>query len=602
MSALPALDRPLGSVEFRLRVAGAPDEAPWRVGGRRAFVTGTGADGIDALWMHPVLVARGLRVRGAVGRAVLETPLGVERRLAVVGEGAVGEEVIERVVVSRDAPVVWVEYRHGATEDTADTEDTEDTEQRLQLEWRVGLEAQEDAAGSPEAPLEWERRDRGLVVTGGVAAFRAVFVFSAAPEALEVERGGAGSAVPDGSGGLVVRARLPVGADGLRLAVVGAGPDDHLDRLLRIAGRTRVAVRAREGAANRVLAEGLTVASPDADLDRAVARTRVHLDATRIETAPGGWRIDPAAREALGRLAAGDFGPVRGFLRLLARGVTDDGRVPSRGVGGGSPGWDDPRAGPLFLLLTARYLAWSGDRPGVEGVWGAVERVVAACREANDDAAPALRPAAFRALAVAAEEIGEDAMARGLREAAGPDGPGAPDGPGVSFGPGERGDLDGPGRPVNSPALTDGDPDPWDPAAAVRRVVFGLLGADPDAPRGRLVLRPRPPAGWDRLQVEGLAVGSAAVDVAYEAAAGEAAARGTPGGLRRLTLRQTRGAAPLQVVLEPELGAGRVMATRVDGEAADLDVAAVGDRWRVPVQVVLHAPRSLEVEITGESR
>jgi hypothetical protein len=351
-----------------------------------------------------------------------------------------------------------------------------------ELAWRVPS----DGAGPA-----WEHDGRALTVNHG-AGVRTLFVLSGPPEALAVE-------TMDASGGeLAVRVRVPFppGPDaGLRLAILGIGPATDVDRLLRIAGRTAVAVRGREGLVSRLLADGLTVTSPEPELDDAVARARLRFDAGRIETAPGGWSLEDAAGEVLGRLAAGDFEAVRSFLRVAA-GPADD------------------RARRLFRLLAGRYLAWSGDRAGAGG---------------STDA--------------------PDAESRGVLP-------------------------------------------PVDPAAEpVRRVVERVLGAEPDAPRGRLVLRPRPPEAWGHLEVRGLVVGSAAVDIAYR----------RDGGVHRFTLTQIRGSVPLQAVLAPELPGRQVRGARVDGEPAELDPVRVDGRWRVPVQLVLDAPRILEVEIGPDS-
>lgn len=469
---LPALDLPLGSLEHRLA---RPVVDGFEVMGRRVRVTGTAADGIGTVRAGRV-VARDLQIRDAAPAgtaAATESPLGVTRTL-----DAEGGAVVERVVVSRDAPIAWIEWTRAG--DPTPRPATGDAQ--AELVWRV------PSSGSGPA---WEHDGRALTVNSD-AGVRTLFLLSGEPEALAVE------AADESGGGLAVRVRVPFPANpdvGLRLAILAIGATDDVERLIRIAGRTAVAVRGREGLVSRLLADGLTVVSPEPALDHAVARARLRFDASRIETAPGGWSLEDAAGEVLGRLAAGDFEAVRGFLRVAA----------------------DHRTRCLFRVLAGRSLAWSGDR------------------------APGL-----------------------------PDGPDALD-PGTA----PRGVLP-----------------PVDPAAEpVRRVVEGLLGVEPDAPRGRLVLRPRLPESWDHLEVRGLTIGAAAVDVAYR----------RNGSAHRLTLTQTRGSVPLQAVLAPELPGGRVRETRVDGEPAELDPVREDGRWRVPVQLVLDVPRTLEVEFGPDS-
>lgn len=557
MTALPTLDRALGSLDHRVRSTTAgPD--PSTVPGRRAAavpVAGRQNLGGHDLWIHPAWVGRGLRVADATSKEVLETPLGVERRLDVAGV-----EVIERTVVSRDAPVIWVEWLVPGG-----------SVPRLHLEWRALLEVPGAGSQGPGA-LTWkELEGRGLQVRRAEPDIEALFVLSVAPDEWTVR---------DAPDELRVGARAAVPTDGLRLAVIGVGPEGDRDRLLRIAGRTRVAVRAREGAANRVLNEGFGLSAPDAGLVRAVDRARVRLVTTGPESTPR-WRIDELVGMELARLAVGDFDAVGERLQWLA-GLVEDGRVPAEGAGARVLRHDDTGA-PLFLRLVARYLAWSGDRAGVARLWPVVE---AAWEVAGGVVDGAARGAAQRGvpvqvaaeLAVTAEEIGENAMAEALRgdDREGVEGPNGVAGP-TSVVEGSTNVADGPGQDGASDAE----------GHVIRWVVEDLLGARPDAPRGRLVLRPRPPQGWDRYEVRGLPVGAAAVTVAYR----------SDGPLHRLTVAQERGGAPLQVVLEPELPGQKVVASRVDGEAAELDAVAAGGRWRVPVQLVLDHPRTLEVEI-----
>ena len=241
---IPAFDRPLGSLDFRVRRTGTADGTPFAAVGRRARAVGTGIGGIDTLWTGDLRAARSLHLEDASAREVLETPLGVERRLEVGGVG-----IVERVVVHPDAPVAWVEW---VREPTGTGDDGTGLE--LELSWRAGLDgprpsgrgADTARTASPDAASAWEREDRGIVTGRDAPGVRAWFVFSAPPMELTAD-----PAHGDREA-LAVRARVPVPESGLRLAVVGVGPDDDADRLLRIAGRTRVAVRGREGRANRL--------------------------------------------------------------------------------------------------------------------------------------------------------------------------------------------------------------------------------------------------------------------------------------------------------------------------------------------------------------
>ncbi len=119
----------------------------------------------------------------------------------------------------------------------------------------------------------------------------------------------------------------------------------------------------------------------------------------------------------------------------------------------------------------------------------------------------------------------------------------------------------------------------WSTAMTVAPLVYGLLGAEPDAAAGRLRLRPQIPGAWDRLDV-GLRIAEARVALSYR----------REGARRTYRLNQERGPVPLTVVLEPLLPPEAVRVT-VDGQAAELDARAFGPGRVVPVQVVLDAER-----------
>jgi len=86
-------------------------------------------------------------------------------------------------------------------------------------------------------------------------------------------------------------------------------------------------------------------------------------------------------------------------------------------------------------------------------------------------------------------------------------------------------------------------------------------------------------------------VGESEMEVRYE----------REGTLHTLRLEPTRGRVPATVALEPSVPAGAVAAAWVDGVPADLDVSATGSRARFKVQLVLDAPRTVEVEAEAEA-
>ncbi|HSJ14279.1 MAG TPA: GH116 family glycosyl hydrolase [Longimicrobiales bacterium] len=127
----------------------------------------------------------------------------------------------------------------------------------------------------------------------------------------------------------------------------------------------------------------------------------------------------------------------------------------------------------------------------------------------------------------------------------------------------------------------------WSAAMVVAPLVHGMLGAEPDAFRGRLRLRPQLPAAWDRCEFRNLRVGDVSLTLRFERHHEHLVFR----------VEQVHGAAPLTVLLEPVVAARTVRAARVDGVPARLTVRPFGGRLLVPVQLVLDAERVLEVEI-----
>jgi hypothetical protein len=152
---------------------------------------------------------------------------------------------------------------------------------------------------------------------------------------------------------------------------------------------------------------------------------------------------------------------------------------------------------------------------------------------------------------------------------------------GLEGGPAGRGTWDGPSLP---------------PAAAPEAglllcgLAYGLLGLDPDAPSGRLRLAPRLPSHLSAFLARHIRVGESEMELRYE----------REGTLHTLRLEPTRGRVPATVVLEPSLPAGALAAAWVDGVPADLDVSATGSRARFKVQLVVDAPRTVEVEAKAE--
>jgi hypothetical protein len=112
------------------------------------------------------------------------------------------------------------------------------------------------------------------------------------------------------------------------------------------------------------------------------------------------------------------------------------------------------------------------------------------------------------------------------------------------------------------------------------------LGYAPDAPRGRLQLRPLIARSLRTRRIDNIHIGDALISVAVERTA----------DALRFRIAQTAGAFPVRLILEPLLEFP-VTGAAVDGVDADLEFRPVGDRILVPVQIVLDDVRDVVLSI-----
>jgi hypothetical protein len=153
---------------------------------------------------------------------------------------------------------------------------------------------------------------------------------------------------------------------------------------------------------------------------------------------------------------------------------------------------------------------------------------------------------------------------------------------GLQGGTGPRGTWDAPAHPPGAA-----------PEAGLLLCGFahGLLGLTPDAPSGRIRIAPVLPSRLSAFVARGIRVGDASVEMCYR----------REGWLHTLRLEPLQGRVPVTVVLEPSLPVAPPWAVRVDGEAAALDAVGSEGRTRFRVQLVLDAPRTVEVEARPEA-
>jgi hypothetical protein len=306
------------------------------------------------------------------------------------------------------------------------------------------------------------------------------------------------------------------------------------------------------------LRETLTITDPPA-----LGRTAADWIDALTGHAPARGAGDPPLLSLLALLAAGRFDLVRAWLRHL----------------------HDPSDVPLVV---ARYAAWSGDLAAAAGIWQQVRATALQFAASTDEQADEDRclhvAATLAAVARTATDLGDPHLAAALH------------------GPARRArerlpsDLSTRARLfatacglVENTGVDDMDVPPAEGAAAAWGVlgrVHGLIGAEPDATRHRLRLRPRISAGFTSLHVRDIGFGDGTIRLAAELA----------GDVLTVRVGQDSGAIPATVLLEPVV-AYPVAAATVDGVSASLQPRTVPGGVLVPVQLVLDADRELRLEL-----
>lgn len=399
------------------------------------------------------------------------------------------------------------------------------------FEWAAaGDAAALDVRWTTHVALRWRGSADGTVVVAGHGPDRAVFAVDA-PGSIRVLD------TPDDASELRIRALVDIPSAGsVRIAMAG-GTAQALGRALRPARHAGALVQARRGFVDRLRQDRLALETPDPALDQAVewAKTRLADRApVPIDPSAGTAAVVAAVADGLDRLLLGDFAAALETLRWL-------GDLEAAG---------EPRPDrPSYLHLAAEYLRWTGHVAVIQAEWPRLESAWHAVEAVGGDA---LDPAAREDLVQIAEAAGDSVAVAGIRARS----------PGV----------------LTARFARASDP--------VLDRVRTLLGAEPDAARGRLVLRPRPPAAWDRFEARALAMGDAVIRLRYHRE------RAT----HRFTVSQEQGASPIRLILEPEL-VGRLRAARVDGAEAGLETVPAGERSRIPIQLALDHERTLELEL-----
>lgn len=376
-------------------------DEPFDLAGRRLMLLGGERHGIREVWVHPHRAVASWVVR-ADGEAAEGVQVEVTPDLVARAIQTGGRRLHETAFAALEHPVALVEYRPGRKRRESVGRGPLDFE----IELVVDLRRTWPFAAACGGNLVYRGRSDGRVVVvasesddGVVALFlsRAAVVDLAPAE-------GAGPAVR-------CRLRTTLGSP-LLLAVVGGADHDELQRTLRGVRRLGVGglVRQRAERAVVVAQARSSFRSDDPLCDQAFGWAKRRLDAF-LGDVPGvgrsllagyamsgtagkggdgrpgrAWFVGPDACWAgAALLAAGEFSAVRQVIRFLGDRQDVTGEVAHEATTSGQFHFDAAEATPLYLLLVARYLAWSGDRDFVASVWPHVERALAWCLATDHD-------------------------------------------------------------------------------------------------------------------------------------------------------------------------------------------------------------------------
>lgn len=375
-------------------------DEPWDLAGRRMLLTGRERGGPRELWAHPHRVAAGWKVvadgEEARGRQVVVTPDVVCRTLETSTR-----RVAETSFVALEHPFALFEY-HGARRGR---ESVGRGPAAFTVEFTTDLRRMWPFSAGAAGNLHFRRSAHGLVaVVASEADDGVLAVFASRPVDIQLlpARRGEAPAVH-------CSVAAPLGIP-LRVAFVAAAGRDELERALRAIRRLGIPglVRQRRQRAETVRLTRLAARTEEDWTWRSTEWAKRRLDlflgdvpslgrsllAGYAPSTPGWGDGRPgyawffgrdACWSALALLAIGEFSLARQVLRFLGDRQDVTGKVLHEATTSGQFHYDAADATPLYLLLVARYLAWTGEKEFVRSIWPHVERAYAFCLSTDTD-------------------------------------------------------------------------------------------------------------------------------------------------------------------------------------------------------------------------
>lgn len=375
-------------------------DEPFDLAGRRMVLLGRERGGVRELWAHPRRAAAGWKVvadgEEARGRHIVVTPDVVVRTLETSAR-----RVVEASFVALEHPFALFEY-YGARRGR---ESVGRGPAAFEIEFTVDLRRMWPFAAGCAGNLHCRRSAHGLVaVVASQADDGVVAMFASRPVDFRLTplRRGDAPAVH-------CNVAAPLGIP-LRLAFVAAENHVDLERTLRALRRLGLKglVRQRQQRADTVRRARVAVRTEEEWAWRSVEWAKRRLDlflgdvpavgrsllAGYAASTPGwgdgrpgyGWFFGrDACWSSLALLAAGEFSLVRQVLRFLGDRQDVTGKVLHEATTSGQFHYDAADSTPLYLLLVARYLAWTGEADFVRSIWPHVERAYAFCQSTDSD-------------------------------------------------------------------------------------------------------------------------------------------------------------------------------------------------------------------------
>jgi hypothetical protein len=375
------------------------DDEQFDLAGRRALLVGSEVRGIRELWVHPHRAVASWVVRAdgdvAVGTHITVGPDVVARTLETARR-----RLLETTFVALEHAALLVDYRPERKRRESVGRGPADFEIELVIDLRRMWPF---AAGCGGNLTFRSRRDGRVCAVESESEDGVVGVFLSRTATVEM--------TPCRAAAPAVRCviRTTLGSP-LFVAVVAGSSRADFDRSLRGVRRLGIAglVGQREQRSAVLRDARLALRSGDRSFDEAFEWAKHRLDAFLADVpevgrsllagfAPSrpGWGDGrpgyawffgrDACWTGLALLAAGEFSLVRQVIRFLGDRQDVTGKVPHEGTTSGQFHYDAADATPLYLLLVARYLAWSGDRGFVASIWPHVERAYAFCVSTDAD-------------------------------------------------------------------------------------------------------------------------------------------------------------------------------------------------------------------------